>query len=183
MEKMDVELDGPEQSGFHCEVCHTWHDALPFSYSVKAPFAVAAIPEQELERRVVFTLDQCVIDQRDFYLRGRIVVPVLGEDRPFIWGVWAKVSAPDFIRTDELWKIPGREREPAYPGRLNTQIPLYGDTLNLELLVQTQVVGRRPHFELMQSSHPFALEQRAGISLGRVRRIAEHFLHPEANLL
>ena len=53
---------------------------------------VAAIPDAELDRRVVFTLDQCVIDQREFYLRGRIPVPVIGRHEPFIppidhWGL------------------------------------------------------------------------------------------------
>jgi hypothetical protein len=63
------------------------------SYSVKVPHAVAAIPEHELDRRVVFTLDQCVIDRRAFYLRGRIPVPVTGQAEPFIWGVWARVGS------------------------------------------------------------------------------------------
>jgi hypothetical protein len=90
---------------------------------------VKGIPEDELLRRVVFTVDQCIVDERNFYLRGRIPVPVLGQEQPFIWGVWASVSQKDFIRTNELWKVAGREAEPAYLGRLNTQIPLYGDTL------------------------------------------------------
>ena len=33
---------------------------------------------EELERRVVLTPDQCVIDGKDFYMRGRILVPVIG---------------------------------------------------------------------------------------------------------
>jgi hypothetical protein len=61
------------------------------SYSVKVPSAVAAIPESELDQRVVFTLDDCVIDRRQFYLRGRIPVPVISQADPFIWGVWAPV--------------------------------------------------------------------------------------------
>lgn len=168
--------------GFECGVCGQWHDRLPFSYSVKVPHAVAAIPQEELDRRVVFTLDQCVIDDREFYLRGRIPVPVWGKRDLFIWGVWARVGPRDFVRTNELWKVKGREAGPAYEGWLNTRIPLYGETLDLELRVLTQVVGRRPHFELMDAAHLLAVEQREGISMQRVKNIAEAFLHPERTI-
>lgn len=40
----------------------------------------------ELEERVLITVDQCVIDGRDYYLRGRIPVPIHGSEEPFIWG-------------------------------------------------------------------------------------------------
>jgi hypothetical protein len=62
---------------------------------------------------------------------------------------------------------------------LNTQISLYGDTLNLAVRVRTQVVGRRPHFEVIDQAHPLAIEQREGISIQRVREIAEEILHPK----
>ena len=61
--------DERERSGFRCGVCRERHDRLPMSYSVKVPQAVAAIPKGELDGRVGFTLDQCVIDKRAFYIR------------------------------------------------------------------------------------------------------------------
>jgi hypothetical protein len=154
--------------GFTCTVCGNEHEELPLSYSVKAPQAVVAIPPDEV--------DQCVIDGRDFYLRGRIPVPIEGRDDPFIWGVWAEVSPKNFIRTGELWTVEGRETEPPFPGWLNTAIPLYGDTINLEVLVHTMPVGRRPHFEIVDEDHPLAIEQRRGITLDRIHQIAEAIL-------
>jgi hypothetical protein len=168
-----------QQNGFQCSICQLWHEVLPLSYSVKAPLAVTDITEEELLRRVVFSKDQCIVDEHSFYLRGRIPVPIHGQDQPFIWGVWASVSQSDFIRTHELWNTTGREAEPAFLGRLNTQIPLYGDTLNLAVRVRTQVVGRRPHFEVLDPAHPLAIEQRDGISMDRIRQIAEQILHPK----
>jgi hypothetical protein len=165
--------------GFACTVCGKQHDDLPFSYSVKAPQAIAAIPQGELEQRVVFSVDQCVVDGRDFYLRGRIPVPVEGRDEPFIWGVWAEVSPKNFIRANELWTSEGRENEPAFSGWLNTGLFLYGDTTNLEVKVHTMPVGRRPHFEIVDEEHPLAIEQRRGITLDRVQQIAETIFHRE----
>jgi len=125
----------------------------------------------------VYTPDQCVIDGKDFYLRGRILVPVIGVEEPFVWGVWAEVSPINFVRTNELWTVEGREAEPAFPGWLNTQLPVFGDTSNREVSVQTQRVGKRPHFTVVDEEHPLAVEQRNGITMRWVEEIAERMLH------
>lgn len=157
---------------FFCQTCERWHESLPLSFSVKAPLAATRIPTADLEQRVVITRDQCVIDGTTFFLRGRIVVPVIGLEEPFIWGVWAEVSPKCFIRTHELWNEQGRELEPVYSGWLDTELPLYGTTTNLEVNVKTQIVGRRPHFEIISDEHPLGKEQCAGITLARVQEIA-----------
>ena len=166
-------------SGFDCRVCGTHHETLPLSFHIKAPLAATMIPAEQVLERVVINAEQCVIDGTKFYLRGRIVVPIRElEDEPFIWGVWVEVSPKDFVRTQSFWKIEGREATPAYRGWLDSEIPIFASTINLEVKVRTQVVGRRPHLELTSASHPLALEQRAGITLLRVQEIAEALLHP-----
>jgi hypothetical protein len=172
------EVGSELSTGFDCHLCGSHHDILPLSFSVKAPQAAALIPVDQLEQRVVITPDQCVIDGRDFYLRGRIPVPILELDEPFIWGVWVEVGPKDFIRTIEQWNVAGRESEPPYPGWLNSEIPLFGNTINVQVNVQTQRVGRRPHFTLIDPDHPLAIEQRNGIPMSRVIQIAGQMLHP-----
>jgi hypothetical protein len=167
---------------FLCRICKQ-HHSLSTSYSIKAPIAAFVIPKEEIDSRIVITPDQCVIDQRDFYLRGRIPIPIHGPDgvleEPFIWGVWAEVSPKNFIRTNELWSTEGRESEPPFPGYLNSKISIFAPTINLEVDVQTQPVGRRPHFFVKDPTHPLAIEQREGISLDRLQQIAEQIFHPE----
>jgi hypothetical protein len=170
------------ESGFGCSVCGERH-VLSLSYSVKAPLAAAAIPGDELEQRVVITPDQCVIDGRDFYLRGRILVPVISLDEPFVWGIWVEVSPKNFVKTNELWTVEGRENEAAFPGWLNSQLPVFGDTYNLEVSVQTQPVGQRPQFTVVDEEHPLAIEQRNGIPMERIEEIAEMMMHPERLVL
>jgi hypothetical protein len=167
---------------FLCSICNERH-IISTSYSIKVPAAALAIPKDEADSRIVITPDQCVIDQRNFYIRGRIPIPIHGSNgdlaEPFIWGVWVEVSPKNFIRTNELWNTPGRENEPPFPGYLNSEIPIFGATINLKVDVQTQPVGRRPHFFIKDLNHPFASEQREGISLERLQEIAEQILHPE----
>lgn len=164
-------------TGFDCSVCGQHHDILPLSFSVKAPDAAIAIAAAELEQRVLITADQCVIDGRDFYLRGRIPVPIHGLEEPFIWGVWAEVSPQNFTRTNEMWRTEGRENDPPFDGWLASELFPYDNTLNLKLRVQTQPVGRRPHYTVLEQEHALAREQREGISMERVIQIAEMILH------
>jgi hypothetical protein len=166
--------------GFDCTICGEHHEVLPLSFSIKAPKAALAIPADEWEQRVVITADQCVVDGKTFFLRGRIPVPVIGLEEPFIWGIWAEVSPKDFIRTIELWKVEGREAQQPFPGWIDSEIPIFGDTINLEVDVWTQPVGRRPHFLMADQDHPLALEQRHGITMRRAEEIAEQMLHPGA---
>jgi hypothetical protein len=171
-------MSGTSANEFLCPVCGETH-ALSFSFSpdVKAPVAILAIPEGERTERVVLSLDQCVIDGTSYFLRGRIPVPVHGREEPFIWGVWAEVSPKNFLRAHELWHMPGRESTTPFAGYLNNEIPLYGNTIDLEVDVQTQVVGRRPSFFVRDAAHPLAVEQSDGISLERVREINVAMIH------
>jgi hypothetical protein len=169
-------MSDAQEVKFECRVCGE-HHILPIKYSVKAPMAVIAIPQEEWDARLVITPEQCVIDNKDFYLRGRILVPVVGIETPFVWGVWAEVSPKSFLRTHEMWNTPGRENEPAFPGWLNTELPLFGDTFNLVVNIHTQPVGQRPQFTVADPEHPLAIEQREGITLERVQEIAIKMLH------
>jgi hypothetical protein len=168
--------EAPED--FLCSICNRRH-IISTSYSIKIPAAALAIPKDQIDSRVVITPNECVIDNRDFDIRGRIPIPIHGLDEPFIWGVWAEISPKNFIRFNELWNTPGRETEPSFPGYLNSEIPIFGPTINLELDVHTQVIGRRPHFFIKDPNHPLARDQREGISHERLEEIAEYILHPE----
>lgn len=54
------------------------------------------------------------------------------------------------------------------------------ETLNLKTEVHTDEVGARPHVILEPTDHPLAVEQRTGITVERVQKIAELVLHPMA---
>lgn len=124
--------------------------------------------------------DQCIIGGEHFFVVGLIEIPIVGTDQTFSWGVWASLSEANIIRMSELWETPGRESEPPYFGWLSTELPVYGTpTLNLKVNVHTRPVGERPFIELEPTDHPLAVEQRTGITYGRVQELAERLLHPE----
>jgi hypothetical protein len=160
--------------GFHCSCCGQRHDELPFSYG-----AVAPAYWQEGVADSVLSDDQCVIGGQHYFVRARLVLPVREAGCEFEWGVWISLSRTNFVRMAELWADPARVGEPPYFGWLSTELPVYEPTtLNLKTMVHSQPVGVRPTVELEPTDHPLAVEQRTGISMARVRDIAERLLHP-----
>ncbi|MBP2579815.1 hypothetical protein J3A78_000293 [Streptomyces sp. PvR006] len=126
--------------------------------------------------------DQCVIQAQHYFVKGLIEIPVIGSDEVFSWAVWVSLSRENFARAADQWDTPGREAEAPYFGWLSTELSLYApSTINLKTHVHTRPAGHRPRIELEPTEHPLAVEQRTGITLARVREIAETVLHPAAD--
>ena len=133
------------------------------------------------DERSVLEDEICIVSAQHYFVRARLLIPVVDADDTFEWGVWVSLSRDNFRRMAEVWSTPGREREPAYFGWLSTDLPTYPvGTLNLKTEVHTQKVGTRPHVVLEPTDHPLAVEQRTGITVRRVQEIAEMVLHPRA---
>ncbi|MFI5490631.1 DUF2199 domain-containing protein [Micromonospora echinaurantiaca] len=165
--------------GFVCRGCGRRHEGLPFSYGAQAP----AYWRDEFgsDERSLLEDETCIIQAEYYFVRARLVIPVIDADVDFDWGVWVSLSRDNFRRTLDLWATPGREQEPPYFGWLSTQLPAYPmDTLNLKTEVHTDRVGTRPHVILEPTDHPLAVEQRTGITMERVQEIAELILHSRA---
>jgi hypothetical protein len=156
-----------------CACCGQQYDKLSVAYSVRQPDLWASVPEEEEQQHgSVLGTDSCVIDQKHHFIRGRIVIPVIDCEEPFIWGLWASVSQQSFVRFGQLWDVDIREHEPPLPGRIGNDIPLYPTTTGLECRIMMKNARRRPSFELSSPDHPLAIEQRNGIMLDRVKEIA-----------
>ena len=148
------------------------------SYGADAPVYWYGIPPGERERRAELSSDQCIIDAQHFFIRGRIRIPVVDSVEPLFFGVWVSVSENNFARATDLWETPGRENEPPYFGWLSTEVAPYPKTVNLKTIVHTQPVGERPLIELEATDHPLAMEQQQGITMDRVRQVAQLIAHP-----
>jgi hypothetical protein len=167
-------VTGP--AGYLCRCCGEHHEGLPFSYGVDAP--VYWREELADDPRSMLSDEQCIILMEHFFVRARIVIPVLDAGTEFVWGVWVSLSRVNFERALDLWTTEGRESEPPYFGWLSTALPYEPTTVSLKTDVHTQPVGKRPLVELEHDNHPLAVEQHHGITLARVQEIAERVLHP-----
>jgi hypothetical protein len=102
---------------------------------------------------------------------------VVDHDEDFAYGVWSSLSKDSFDRVTTLWEDPARVDEPAYFGWLSNSIPGYEETLNLPLDVKTEAIDLRPTLWLHDGDHALVREQQRGITMARVREIAELGFH------
>jgi hypothetical protein len=155
-----------------CSVCGQNHDGVPLSWGPNAPDMWAALPPEGREERGEVGSDQCVIDEKHFFIRGRIEIPVLDTGELFAWLVWAEVSARNFLSMFDMWTVEGRETTAPYEGRLANNLTLYADsTLGLHVKLHTRPVGQRPFIEVVED-HPLFREQRDGVSHHQVQAIS-----------
>jgi hypothetical protein len=63
------------------------------SFAADFPDMYANLKREDRDTRSLIDSDQCVIDQRWFFIRGYLQVPILGNDEPFVWGHRPKVDA------------------------------------------------------------------------------------------
>jgi hypothetical protein len=159
-----------------CRCCGKQFESLPLSFAPFAPDPWFEIPEAERAERARLSSDQCIIDKKEFYLRGCLHIPVLGHSEKFIWGVWVSVSQATFWRIDELWEANVRDDEPPFFGWLCNDLPVYPQTFGLKTNMHLRNSGERPFIQVEPTDHPLAQEQRLGISLQRVEEIAAALL-------
>jgi hypothetical protein len=168
------------KAGFRCSSCGQWHDELPLSFGADAPYWYEVVAPEERSWRTELSSDQCIVDGKNFFIRGCLEVPLIDGPGPIVWGVWVSLSETNFDRMSDLWEQSGREAEPPYFGWFSTLMPFYPDTLNLKTKVYTRPLGNRPLIELQPSDHPLSIDQHNGISLEKWQRIIESILHDDS---
>lgn len=166
---------------FHCATCGEEHEGMP-SFGAATPFSYNALPPEERETRGDLGSDECVIDEKQFFVRGCLEIPVHGSAEPFIWGVWVSVSEASFLQWIEYFDQEKRAHIGPFFGWLNTRLSPYPDTLNLKTMVHLRDDGIRPRIELEPTNHLLAIEQREGITLERLAQIHAMVVHSDANI-
>ncbi|WP_328462528.1 DUF2199 domain-containing protein [Actinoplanes sp. NBC_00393] len=161
---------------FACGICGAMHSGPPLSFAATAPDYWQ--PEMANDSACLLDSDLCVISGEQFFVRGLIELPVWETGEVFTWSMWVSLSRPNFTRAVDVWEQAGRETEPPYFGWLSNAIAGYEPTtLNLKTNVHTRPVGQLPYIELEPTDHPLAVDQRAGLTLTRVKEIAAFHLH------
>jgi hypothetical protein len=76
-----------------CSTCGEVHDELPLSFAADYPDNYANLDRDQRDSRAIIGSGQCVIDQKEFYIRGCLEIPIQGSDQIFLWGLWALLWA------------------------------------------------------------------------------------------
>jgi len=150
------------------------------SFAADYPDMYANMSVDDRDARAILGSDQCIIDRRWFFVRGCLEIPVADCSEVFLWGLWASVREEVFDQIADTWERRGREKILGpFKGRLANSLSEYPETLNLKCEILVQPVGTRPLLCLEDPEHPFAIEQRTGITRARALELVGLLLHQE----
>lgn len=161
------------QESFICETCGESHEGLPTDYGFRLPDEVHALSYLDRYRRSRNNSDLCTLDEKRYFLRGVLRVPMPETKEEFGWGVWVGVSAKDhdfYLRNFNETV----ENAPPFPGTIANALPGYEQVLGQLVEVHLGGADQRPFLYFpAASTHALAIEQREGISRKRHHTILE----------
>lgn len=159
---------------YTCATCGEEHDDLPAMGSA-APFQWSS--DYENDTNSLLTSDLCIIEGRDYFVRGVIQIPIHNYEQTFDRGVWVSQKKENF----ELYRKHFNDGVQIGPffGWLSTRLDYFSaDTLNLKTMVHYRTNGHRPWIEVEPTEHPLAAHQRDGITISQAWEIV-HFYDPK----
>jgi len=155
-----VTLDDLAALRWKCGACDEWHTGPCLDFGVDSPYywsddhekaskRFSLLPEWSKKHKKTFLdEDYCAIEDRDFFVRGIIHLPIIGAAETLRWGVWGSLSRENFDKLREMDNNASRVEQPAMFSWLSTKLPEYQDTLSLKMYAHIQEPGMRPHFFL-----------------------------------
>ena len=159
-----------------CSCCGRQLGTLPLDFGCSAPDHWLALGEEERRQTGRLDSDVCRIGD-DLFVRGCLEIPIRDYHDSFVYGAWVSVSLESMDRIVALWDAETiAEDEPPRFGWLCNNLKLYPPTLGLKTHLHIRRRGLRPSLELEPTDHPLAVEQRDGITLARVQKIAAALL-------
>ncbi len=158
---------------FRCTTCEETHENLP-DIGVDKPDYWWGIPEDERAKRIDLTEDTCIIDNKHFFIRAVIEIPVLDYQERFGFGVWVSQKDENFYKYVEN---PDSDEIGPFFGWLSTNIDFYEkDTISLKTMAYFQGDGKRPVIEVEPSEHPLSIDQNNGITLEKAWKIVHFYM-------
>lgn len=162
-----------QQFTYRCSICKKIHKGSP-SFSAFYPDYYAEL-SKENKKISLLNPDFCATPDQYFFIRAVLMVPIIGLQEPFTWGVWVSQSVENFRYYYKNFKkdLSGRETF----GWFSNRLPYYKDTLNLKCIVQFMSKGIRPKLHLEETGHELSIDFHKGISNEKAIEIAEYCIH------
>jgi hypothetical protein len=157
-----------------------WHDGRP-DLAFSAPYYYDNLTNEQKQTIAKLSDDVCVINGEDFFIRGVVMMPIVGQEGLFGLGAWVSLSKINFQRYLELFNEPDPTSEAPYFGWFSNRVPGYPETLSLKTEVHLQLYPERPHIVLEPTDHPLSVHQHAGITTDAIQKMIEANLHPHGS--
>ncbi len=166
---------------FKCNCCGKIYDEIPLTFGNEFPASYYSIPNNEIRTRVNYEKSLCVIDEKYFFHRVRLSIPIVDYPENLNFDIWTTISEDNFIKRNMDWNNPERIHNEPYFGWLENEIPMYSDTFHLETISNESEVGEIPNMQIIDENHTLFTDQRNGITFEKAQKIAQHILQKQHN--
>lgn len=112
--------------------------------------------------------DFCVLRGEHFFVRSLLLLPIIGADKPFGFGVWGTLSRANFELYVETFDGGAQGHLGPWFSWFSNDLRSYPDTVNLKAQMHLRNGRQRPYLQIMSDDHPLARDQREGITFDRV---------------
>jgi hypothetical protein len=163
--------------GFVCSVCGEFHAERLLDIRMSFPDAIHALSEDERRARTWLSDDFAVLDERRFFVRGLLEIPIVDLDDCFGYGVWAELEREEFERLLEHWYDEGQAAAEPVAARLANDLAPFNETTGLLIELQPVSADRLPVVQLDEVDHPLCRAQQEGISSARCEELAATAFH------
>jgi len=161
---------------YKCSCCNEVFDQMSLCFGSQFPAYYFAIPEEEREQRIQLEESLCVIDEKYFFHRGRLTIPIIDYHEDLVFNVWTSISEENFYQRVELWEDESRANQEPYFGWMQTNVPTYGETLSLQSIAIEQGLELIPEIKIIEENHPLKMDQENGITLEKAISIVDQII-------
>ena len=167
---------GEALDGFICKKCGERHEGIPdLGYAL--PLPIAELSADERAQRAKISDDFCTLDEENFFVRGVLELPIIGQADRFGLGVWSSLRRINFQRYVETFEDKDQSKLGSFFGWFSNRLPNYPDTFLLKCEVHPRDGNKRPSITLQPTDHPLSLEERFCIELEKVLELLSGSYH------
>ena len=156
-----------------CPCCEKLVPAEDMELSYRKPDAVACMDQEDIDAQCKYTDDYYACEEKYFYIRGILPLPVLEAGRNYHLGVWVQVSSNSFNKIWDLWDDKNQSNEPPIRALLANDIHLHENTQNIEVEIQLTGPTSRPNVIVKDHESSLYKEQQHGIAIHRASEYSD----------
>ena len=156
-----------------CPCCDKMVPANSMELTCIKPDAIASMDEDEIEETCKYNDDIYICEEKYFYVRCVLPLPVHDKGENYNLGVWAQVSENSYNHIYEMWDIKDQTNEKPLKGLLANDVPLTVGSEDAEISVQLIGSTSRPVITVTDKNCSLYQEQTCGITIHRANEYSE----------
>lgn len=156
-----------------CPCCGKLVPPHDMELAYRLPDAIACMSQEAVDEHCKYNNDYVVCEDKYFYIRCVIILPIHDSGRDYAIGAWAQVSQNSFNRIWDLWDEEDQSSEQPIRGLLANNVHLNKNCEDSEVEVHLTGASTRPVILIKDPECSLFQEQQYGITIHRASEYSD----------